>query len=342
MPSADVMRVLVADDEPLSRLRLERLLASWDYSVTAVSDGEEAWQVLSGERAPTLAILDWEMPGLDGVTVCRRVRKLQGVPYVYLILHSSRSELDDLVQAMDAGADDYLRKPCQPYELEVRLRAGKRIIQLQDELIAARESLREQAIRDSLTGAASRRAILDTLDQELSRNGRSTGGNGFGALIVDLDHFKKVNDTLGHLAGDEVLCEVVERILSQIRPYDALGRIGGEEFLVLLGDCDKDQMTAAAERIRQLVAETPFRTSSGALPVTLSLGAAWVASGRQVTARQILNVADRALYNAKAAGRNRLCFDEQWPSDRGLLLFNDPARDERRSSSATSSTRPAR
>ncbi len=336
------MRVLIADDEPLSRMRLERLLSGWGYEVTTVADGGEAWLALSGEGAPTLAILDWEMPVLDGVSVCRRVREMKGVPYIYLILHSSRSDLDDLVRAMDAGADDYLRKPCQPYELEVRLRAGKRIIQLQDELIAARDSLREQAIRDSLTGAASRRAILENLDQELARNGRSTSGNGFGALIVDLDHFKRVNDSLGHLAGDEVLCEVVARIGRQIRPYDTLGRLGGEEFLVLLADCDRDQMTAAAERIRQLVAESPFRTSNGSLTVTLSLGGAWVEAGREVSARQILNVADRALYKAKAAGRNRLCFDEQWPSNRGLLLFNDPARVERAARSSSASVRPIR
>ncbi len=304
------MRVLIADDDPVSRLRLERMLGKWGYDVDAVADGERAWQALRSQDAPQLAILDWLMPGRDGVTVCRHVRALKNVPYVYIILLTSRSEIDNLVEAMNAGADDYLSKPFQPHELEVRLRAGKRIVQLQQELIDAREALRVQATRDSLTGAWNRRAALDIFDTELSRVQRSTDSPGLGVVAADLDHFKSINDTHGHLVGDEVLCEVVERISHQIRPYDSLGRIGGEEFLVLLPNCEPDDLPLAAERIRKVVADQPIETSAGPISVTMSLGAALATSQREATAREILAAADHALYAAKTAGRNRLSLEE--------------------------------
>ncbi len=306
------MRILIADDEPVSRLRLERLLGKWGYEVTAVRDGEQAWQVLSGPDAPELAILDWVMPGADGVTVCRRVRALRNAPYRYLILLTSRSETSSLVEAMNAGADDYVAKPFEPHELEVRLRAGKRILELQAELIDAREELRVQATRDALTETWNRRAILETLDRELARIPRGASP-GLGVVIADLDRFKQVNDAHGHLVGDEVLRGVVDRMSRQLRRYDALGRLGGEEFLILLVDCDREQLETAAERIRRRVAERPISTSAGPLGVTVSLGATWVPGGRKILARQLLSAADRALYAAKDGGRNRLSLAEPGP-----------------------------
>ena len=306
------MRILIADDEPVSRLRLERLLTKWGYDVTAVSDGEAAWRVLSGPGAPELAILDWVMPGSDGVSVCRRVRELKEAPYRYIILLTSRSETSSLVEAMNAGADDYVSKPFEPHELEVRLRAGKRILELQAELIDAREALRLQATRDELTGIWNRRAILDGLDRELARMPRGASP-GLGVVIADLDRFKRVNDTHGHLVGDEVLRRAVRRISGQLRRYDTLGRLGGEEFLILLIDCDREQLETAAERIRSTVAERPIETSAGPLRVTLSLGAAWVPGGRSGAARELLSAADHALYAAKNAGRNRLRLAEERP-----------------------------
>ncbi len=299
-------RVLIADDEPVSRLRLERLLTKWGYDVVTAADGEEAWRGLSGADAPQLAVLDWVMPGRDGVSVCRAVRALREAPYVYLILLTSRSETESLVEAMNAGADDYVAKPFEPHELEVRLRAGKRIVELQAKLIDAREALRAQATRDSLTGCWSRRAILEILDRELARVERNPGGPGLGVVIADLDRFKRVNDTHGHLIGDEVLRRVVARASEQLRPYDSLGRQGGEEFLILFKDCAREELAAAAERIRLLIAGRPIETGAGPLPVTLSLGAAWVPGGRPTAAREVLSAADRALYSAKKAGRNRL------------------------------------
>ncbi len=309
------MRILIAEDEPVSRLRLERMLGKWGYDVTAVADGDAAWQALTGAGAPRLAILDWEMPGRDGVAICRELRQLEDAPYVYIILLTARTELDDLVEALNEGADDYLSKPFEPHELEARLRAGKRIVQLQWELIEAREALREQAMRDPLTGAWNRRAILAAFERELARIERRSGETGLGVVICDLDHFKQVNDTYGHLVGDEVLCEVVQRISQDLRRYDRMGRIGGEEFLMLLPECGRAEVASTVERLRRLIAD-PITTAAGPLRVTLSLGAALVPDGRRTTARQILDAADQALYTAKSTGRDRLCFADDEPPTR--------------------------
>ena len=301
------MRILIAEDEPVSRLRLERMLGRWGYEVTAVSDGDEAWRALSTAGAPRLAILDWEMPGRDGVDLCRQLRKHDGARFTYLILLTARTEIEHLVEALNAGADDFLSKPFEPHELEARLRAGKRIVQLQWELIEAREALREQAMRDPLTGTWNRRAILAAFERELARVERRTGESGLGVVIADLDHFKRVNDSYGHLVGDEVLCEVVQRITQDLRRYDRMGRIGGEEFLILLPECGRREVRITVDRLRGVIAD-PIATAVGPLRLTLSLGAALVPDGLRTTARQILAAADQALYTAKASGRNRLCF----------------------------------
>lgn len=300
-------RILIAEDEPVSRLRLERMLQKWGYEVTAVADGEQAWQQLTGPGAPGLAVLDWEMPGRDGVSICRELRRREDAPYVYVILLTARSELENLVEALNAGADDYLSKPFETHELQARLRAGKRIVELQRELIEAREALREQAMRDPLTGAWNRRAVLATFERELARLERHTEGPGLGVVMGDIDHFKHVNDTYGHLVGDEVLCEVAQRISQDLRRYDRMGRVGGEEFLILLPECGREEVEIAGERLRRLIA-TPIATTAGPIRVTISLGADLVPNGQRTTTRQILDAADRALYAAKSGGRNRLCF----------------------------------
>jgi diguanylate cyclase (GGDEF)-like protein len=204
-----------------------------------------------------LAILDWMMPGLDGVEVCRKVRQAGGAPYVYLIMLTGRAERRDVVQGMGAGADDYLSKPFDEQELRVRLRAGRRIVDLQ-------EALRTLATRDALTGTWNRRAILEILRRELARGARE--GTPVGVVLADLDHFKRVNDTLGHLTGDAVLSEAARRIGAALRPYDALGRYGGEEFLIVLPGCDPEGASQVAERVRGRVAEAPVTTPAGRSP----------------------------------------------------------------------------
>ena len=172
------VRLLIAEDEPVSRSILHELVTSWGYDAVVAEDGLQTLEALSGENAPRLAILDWMMPGVDGVSICRRLRSRDGAPYTYVIVLTAMNEMDNMIEAMEAGADDFLGKPFQPHELEVRLRAGKRIVELQEELIQAREALRELATTDALTRTWNRRSILEMLDKELARMDREAGGRG--------------------------------------------------------------------------------------------------------------------------------------------------------------------
>jgi len=299
------MRILIAEDEPAFRQILEKILTGWGYQVLVAEDGNTACRILSGADPPRLAILDWKMPGMEGVEVCHRLRAEKPEHYLYLILLTSQQREEDLVQGMEAGADDYLIKPFKLNELRVRLRAGRRIIELNEELLAARAVLQEKATHDSLTGLKNREEILEALNQEFARVTRD--GGCFTIIMADLDHFKKVNDTHGHLAGDEVLRITAQRMLRHMRPYDALGRYGGEEFLLVLPECCGGCALAFAERLRAGIADRPMDTSEGALGVTVSLGvaASGVASGRDGV-RGLIKAADDALYRAKANGRNRV------------------------------------
>ncbi|GFO67098.1 diguanylate cyclase response regulator [Geomonas limicola] len=299
------MRILIAEDEPAFRQILEKILTGWGYEVQVAEDGSAAYRILSGEDAPRLAILDWKMPGMEGVEICRRMRAEKPEHYLYLILLTSQQREEDLVQGMEAGADDYLIKPFRLNELRVRLRAGRRIIELNEELLAARAVLQEKATHDALTGLENREEILDALDKELARVERD--GGCFTIIMADLDHFKQVNDTHGHLAGDEVLRTTAQRMLRLMRPYDSVGRYGGEEFLMVLPECCGGCARAFAERLRAGIADRPMDTTEGALKVTMSLGvaASGVVAGRD-GARGLLKAADDALYQAKAKGRNRV------------------------------------
>jgi two-component system, cell cycle response regulator len=300
------MKILIAEDDAVSRRILEVHLVKWGYEVIVTRNGDEAWRVLESADPPRIAILDWMMPGMDGVDVCRRVRSGVTEPYIYLILLTALGGEKDLVTGMEVGADDYIVKPFKADELRVRLRAGRRIIDLQNELITARESLRAKAAHDSLTGLWNHEEIISILKCELARAVRE--GKTIGAIMVDIDHFKRVNDTFGHMGGDAVLREVAARLLSQIRPYDAVGRYGGEEFLVVLPGCDREGAAALAERLRLSIASGPMDTPEGMIPVTISLGAAVSGAGGP-DAGALVRAADLALYRAKDQGRNRVEVD---------------------------------
>src|ERR1700691_5715528 len=196
-------RVLIAEDDPVSCQLLKTLLIKWDYDVAVVTDGIAALKILEAEDTPRLAVLDWMMPGMEGVQICQRVREHRNRPYVYVLLLTARSEKRDLLRGLELGADDYLTKPFDSEELRARLLVGERILNLQDDLIAAREELRFRATHDALTGIANRAAVMDALRGELSRQVRDQ--RPCGVILVDIDHFKQVNDTHGHLIGDEVL-----------------------------------------------------------------------------------------------------------------------------------------
>jgi two-component system cell cycle response regulator len=297
------MRVLIAEDERGARRLLEARLSQWGYEVTGVADGGQAWEQLRGETPPPLAILDWVMPGMDGPEVCRRVRALRREPYIYLILLTSNDQKADMVRGMEAGADDYLTKPWDAHELEVRVRAGRRIVELQSQLIAAREELRREATHDSLTGLWSRAAVLGILAREVHQARRE--GAPLALVMVDIDRFKSVNDTYGHLVGDAVLREVAHRVESRVRGGDIVGRYGGEEFVVVLPGCDGRSAVEVAERLRSAVADAPVERAPGPLRVTVSLGVAAEHGDGDLAADPLLRAADEALYRAKAEGRNR-------------------------------------
>jgi len=306
------VKILIADDSIVSRHLLEATLRKWGYDVAVACDGQQALDLLQGDEAPALAILDWMMPGLTGLEVCRRIRQRSREPYIYILLLTSKSQKEDLIEGMEAGADDYITKPFDQHELQVRLRAGKRLADLQAELLSAREALREQATRDSLTHIWNRSSILEMLSRELARAERER--TPVGVVIVDLDHFKNVNDSHGHLAGDAVLCEAARRMQGAIRHYDSIGRYGGEEFLILLPGCDEQSSFTQAERLRRQIENAEMSLNETCLRLTASFGVTCAMPGDPWTPEGLIRKADEALYLAKKLGRNRaqfLSFDSE-------------------------------
>ena len=299
------MRVLIAEDDPVSRHMLEAFLTKWGYEVVVAGDGQEAWQVLQQDDAPKLAILDWMMPGMEGVQVCRRLRERADHPYVYVLMLTSRDRKQDLVEGIEAGADDYLIKPFDAHELRAHLHAGKRILDLQQELISARDALRVQATHDPLTGLWNHAAIFDILRRELERAQRQR--TSLGVVMADLDHFKQINDTYGHPAGDAVLREATRRMQSAVRTYDSIGRYGGEEFLIVVPGADEASALHQGERLRASISKAPIEVDpSSAIPLTISLGVTAPAEPKASNLESLLRAADLALYEAKRKGRNRV------------------------------------
>jgi two-component system cell cycle response regulator len=296
------VKVLIAEDNSGFRQVLERMLQKWGYEVVSASNGLQAWEILQALDAPRLAILDWMMPELDGVEVCRRVREQNHEPYIYILLLTAKDTAEELVEGMEAGADDYLRKPVNTHELRVRLRAGQRIIDLQEELVSAREALRRQATRDQLTELWNRTSMFEILAAELTRSKRDSSS--VSILMIDLDHFKHVNDTLGHTAGDGVLREAARRMVACVRSYDSVCRYGGEEFLIILPGCDAAAATLRAEEIRAVMAKDDFQIPEGRLAVTCSIGVAAAPGADNPDLTELIGKADEALYAAKHNNRN--------------------------------------
>jgi two-component system, cell cycle response regulator len=219
-------------------------------------------------------------------------------------LLTTKGRKENVIEGLDAGADDYLTKPFDPHELQVRLRTGKRILTLQAELIEAREELRLQAMHDPLTGVWNRRAILEVLSNELARSRRE--GLPLAVAIADLDHFKRINDTYGHMVGDTALCEAAGRMRALLRAYDAIGRYGGEEFLMVLPGCTSQDAFKLADRLRSGVSQEPVEIPGGTIDVMCSLGVAASDTLVLLDAAALIQAADSALYRAKAEGRNRV------------------------------------
>jgi len=299
------MQALVVDDSAVYRKLIGDHLRSWGFGVTLAESGSEAWGILEQPEAPKLVLLDWVLPDLDGTELCQRIRQAgSSGPYVYVILLTSKEGHQNMLDAMQAGADDYLAKPFDQLELKARLLVGKRILDLQEELVSARESMRHAATHDSLTGLMNRGEIVAMLQRELERARREH--QPVGVILGDVDHFKSVNDTLGHLFGDEALREVGQRLRAQLRVYDGVGRYGREEFLMVLPNCDLPSTLLRANALREIVASTPVVCSGEERLITMSMGVAVSVCEGKNEVEVLLNQADVGLYKAKEKGRDRI------------------------------------
>ena len=303
------MRALVADSDPDRLRQLETWLTKWGYDVSPARNGVEAWNRLSTEKEPILVILAWTMDAMHGIDICRRLRLQPELPSAYVLLVADGRQGADLLEGLNAGADDFLYAPLDAIETRARVRTGARIVEVEAALRASQEALRVQSTRDGVTGSWNHGAILELLQRERERARRKSGS--VGVVLADLDEFRKVNENLGHPVGDEVLREAARRLNSSVRPYDAVGRYGGEEFLIVLPGSDGLGALTVAERIREAFAKRPVHTSAGPVPVTLSLGVAAEGGEAINDSAALLQAADSALKRAQQGGRNRAALADE-------------------------------
>lgn len=312
------MRVLIADDCSTTRRVLDRNLRDWGFETEGVSDGAAALRALRAPNPPRIVLLDWSMPELEGPEVCRVVREEADQLYTYVIFLTAHTRHEDVVRALEVGADCYLTKPVVAAELRQRIRAGQRIIELQDRLLATQEHLQLVATHDQLTGLFNRGALMRRLEQELERSRRIA--RPVSLILLDLDRFKTVNDRYGHLAGDTVLRKAANRMHNALRSYDVLGRFGGEEFVAVLPETNETNAATIAERMRAAVTSRPHRYEDQAINVTVSLGVA-ATEPDQYDSGLLIRKADRALLQAKSAGLNliRVCCQDEFLDPNDLL-----------------------
>jgi len=294
------MKILIAEDDPISRRVLEATLVEWGYDILVASDGSEAWELLQKPDAPNLVISDWMMPHMDGLELCRRIRQMERSGYVYFIILTGKGGKEDVIEGLEAGADDFLIKPFDREELKCRAKIGERIINLELQIL-------ELANTDALTGVLNRRAFMERMDQEIRRSLREDVP--LSLILTDIDYFKRVNDRYGHQVGDLVLQRFTEQLSESSRPYDFVGRYGGEEFVVCLPGVDVSQARSVAERMRRRVEETGIMLpdSSQSIRITGSFGVASLRMGSEETVDLITGRADDTMYRAKREGRNRVC-----------------------------------
>jgi diguanylate cyclase (GGDEF)-like protein len=297
------IKVLVADDSAVSRKLVEFTLSEKQYSLVFAKSGREALDLFA-EHHPALVIVDWMMPDLTGLEICQHIRSEPQASYTYIILLTGKSEKDSVVAGLAAGADDYLTKPFHQEELVARVGVGLRIMGLQREIEAKNLLLKELALTDALTSLPNRRAIEDWATRQLSAAVRY--GFSFWVALADLDHFKSVNNTHGHDAGDTVLKTFSEILKRRSRQSDICGRIGGEEFLLVLTHATEENAKSVIDRVREELEATQFNFDGNSLKVTASFGLAGFAGTRAPDFNRLVAQADVALYSAKRQGRNRL------------------------------------
>lgn len=298
--------VMVVEDDPVSRDIVTGLLTRRGYAVVIAEDGAQALKLISPEIG--VVVLDWMMPELDGLEVCRRLKSDSLPGYRYVIMITAKTEKADIVKALEAGADDYMRKPVDHDELLARIRAGERIVRMERSLLDAYEVARDEAHRDQLTGLFNRRYFDQALAQAVRRARRQC--TSVALLMMDLDRFKDVNDMHGHMVGDEVLRQVAKVVAEEAREgKDIPARYGGEEFAVIAPDTNVVGAESLAERIRAQVARLRVAAGEALVSVTLSIGVAAFhgrVAGATDPSRALIEAADQRLYQAKHAGRNRV------------------------------------
>ena len=293
-------RVLVAEDSAVYRMLIESAL-SGSYEILCVKTGEDAWRSLQEPGGPRLLILDWMLPDMEGIELCARLRRSTTGEYFYVVLLTARKAEADLLTAMDAGADDFVSKPFSAAELLARVKAGSRILHLHQQLLKA-------ATCDALTGIPNRAATFSVLANEIDRSRRES--RPLALMLADVDMFKSINDTFGHLAGDDVLREIAARLTRTLRTYDTIGRYGGEEFLIVLPGISPESALRRAQNVCEAIGGKPVSSSAAQVSVTLSLGLAVMSPNEPCSVEEIIRRADAALYRAKALGRNRVELSE--------------------------------
>jgi two-component system cell cycle response regulator len=296
------MKILVADDEPVNRRLLEILLNKWGYDVSVAADGEEAWRLLQQPAHPRIAILDWMMPGMDGVQVCRKIQEDKTRAPMYVLLLTAKQATEDANGRYESVADDYLPKPYAAHELKARLRAAKRILDLEDQIEVARENMKVETTHDPLTGLWNRSAILEILHREIHRARRQISF--LAVLVIDIDQLRQINQQHGHLAGDAVMREAARRMRNSIRSYDSMGRYSGGKFVLISPACDRSGAMSQAHRIRSAICQESFKTFRGDFPVTISQGISVGCNNHQ--AHELVSAAEAALTEAKKTGPNQV------------------------------------
>lgn len=300
-------RILVVDDDPNNLRLVAETLDGLGYALETATDGVQAIERVR-ESAPDLLILDVMMPKMNGLEVCRIVKSLSADAFIPIILVTVKGDVDSKVTGLKLGADDYLAKPYNPLELRARVASMLRIKALQDKINSKRRELEALSMTDDLTGLYNHRAMQQRLKDEFMRAQRYN--DPLSLLMIDVDHFKKVNDRYGHLFGDYVLSELAQVLGTCVREIDLLARYGGEEFLVILPQTHFSGSLAVAERIWRTVAKHDFHDNNITHPITVSVGISFYPNKNVSTVDQLVAFADQALYQAKREGRNRICLHQ--------------------------------
>ena len=306
-PGADI-QVLVVDDSPVYRKLVEHALEGGPYSLLFAKSGREAMELFS-RYLPDIVITDWMMPDLSGLDICQRLRTDMHRGYTYIILLTSIAEKDNVVKGLAAGADDYLTKPFDPGELLARIGVGRRIIDLHRQIDAKNKLLEEMAHSDPLTGLPNRRAIEDWAGRQL--RGAARHGFPYWVVLADMDSFKSINDTYGHIGGDTLLQRFAEILKSVIRASDICGRLGGDEFILVITHVEAEDIEKTVERFREKLISQQFEVGDQKVSITASFGVAGFHGKEIVDFNTLVRRADKALYAAKNAGRNQVKMDGQ-------------------------------